>query len=241
MTTTVFVVLLVVAAVALAGAVALDRSFATRAERTAAQYLSAPLGHPATVHVHGRPFLTQAVRGRYRDVELLGSLRFGAIDEAPLVAHLTNVYLSLGELLRRRVRELPCEHIEGRLVLTYRDLAQAAGIPGLELWFEGERLLASAVLPVPGMSQLVRLTGEGRFSPTGSGSAWLRIGGVSVAGIGVPQLVLSQLLPRLSVPVPLPQLPYGLRLDAVRPTASGLVVDASAAATVLRPGGRPDS
>jgi hypothetical protein len=50
----------------------------------------------------------------------------------------------------------------------------------------------------------------------------------------LPALVLNQLVPTLNVPVPLPPLPYGLRLDELRPTANGLVVDGSAEAPVFR-------
>ena len=53
---------------------------------------------------------------------------------------------------------------------------------------------------------------------------WLRIRGVSVAGFALPGIVLSQLLPSLNVPVPLPELPYGLRIDGLRPTTAGLEV-----------------
>ncbi|MBN9619095.1 MAG: hypothetical protein J0H43_05115, partial [Actinobacteria bacterium] len=69
----------------------------------------------------------------------------------------------------------------------------------------------------------------------GGGSVWLRLHGVTVVGITLPSVVMSQLLPTLTVPVPLPPLPYGLRFDAVRPTATGLEVDGAAEAVVLRP------
>ena len=63
---------------------------------------------------------------------------------------------------------------------------------------------------------------------------WLRIRNVAVAGINLPGLVLNQLLPALNVPIPLPQLPYGLRLDELRPSEAGLVVSGSADAVVFR-------
>jgi hypothetical protein len=232
------VVALAVAAVLLlliaAALPALDRVLAALAERKASEYLSAPFGHPATVRVHGRPFLTQALRGCYRDVEVLGGLRIGEITGATLVAHLTNAHLPLRELLGGRTTELPCERVTGRLLLPYSELAPLARIPGLSLGFEGERLLATAALPVPGISQLARISGEAVLTLAGSESVWLQIRGVSVAGITLPSLVLSQLLPTLNVPIALPPLPYGLRLDELRPTASGLVVDGSAEAVVFR-------
>jgi hypothetical protein len=234
----VLIVLVVVAAlvvVAVIGLPVLDRVLAGLAERKAAEYLSQPFGHPARVHVHGTPFLTQALRGRYGHVEVVGGLRIGDIGAATLVAHLTNSYLPLRELLGRRADELPCEHVQGRVVVPYDELAPLAKIPGLGLMFEGERLLATAALPIPGISQLARITGEAVLTLTPSGAVWLRLRGISVAGITLPSLVLSQLLPTLNVPISLPALPYGLRLDELRPTAAGLVVDGSAEAVVFRP------
>lgn len=220
------------------GIALLDRTLAALAERKASEFLSAPFGHPATVRVHGSPFLTQALRGRYSEVEVLGSLRVGEIDGATLVAHLTNARLPLRDLIGRRARELPCEHVTARLLLPYVELSRIARIPGLVLSFEGERLMASAALPVPGINQLARVSGEAVLSLVGGSGVRLRIKGVSVAGISLPSIVRNQLLPSLDVPIPLPSLPYGLRLDELRPTASGLVVDGSADAVVFRPADR---
>jgi hypothetical protein len=229
---------LVVAAVLLAlavGVALLDRVLAATAERRASEYLSEPFGHPATVRLHGGRFLPQALRGRYRDIEVLGTLRIGDIHGATLVAHLSNVYLPPRDLLAGRTRELPCERVTGRLVLPYAELARVAPIPGLSLSFEGERLMATAALPVPGISQLARVGGEAVLTLRPGGAVWLRIRGVSVAGLSLPGLVLNQLIPNLNVPIPLPPLPWGLRLDELRATASGLVVDGSAEAAVFRP------
>jgi hypothetical protein len=233
----VLIALIIVAALVLIIAVSLplvDRVVAGTAERKASEYLSEPFGHPATVRVHGTPFLTQALRGRYADVEVLGGLRIGDINGATLVAHLTNAYLPWRELLGRRATELPCERVEGRLVLPYSELARLSRIPGLTLTFDGERLVAGAALPVPGISQLARISGEAVLSLNRAGAVWLQIRDVSVAGITLSSLVLNQLLPTLSVPIPLPRLPYGLRLDELRPTSNGLVVDGSADAVVFR-------
>lgn len=210
-----------------------DRALAALAERKASEFLSEPFGHPATVRVHGTPFLTQALRGRYGDVEVLGTLRIGEINGATLVAHLTNAYLPARELLARRARELPCEHVAGRLVLPYPELARLARIPGLTLTFGGERLVATAALPVPGISQLARVTGEAVLTLAAGDAVWLTVRGIGVAGLTLPSVVLNQLLPTLNVPIPLPPLPYGLHLDELRPTAGGLVVDGSADAVVF--------
>jgi hypothetical protein len=237
----VVIALIVVAAISVLLAVTLplvDRVLATAAERKAAEYLSEPFGHPATVRVHARPFLTQALRGCYRHVEVLGGLRIGEINGATLVAHLTNAYLPPRELLGGRAKELPCERVEGRLVIPYPELARVARIPGLSLAFEGERLLATAALPAPGISQLARISGHAVLTLTRTGAVWLQIRDVSVAGIALSSFMLNQLLPTLNVPIPLPPLPYGLQFDDLLPTANGLVVDGSANAVVFhRPAG----
>ncbi|MDQ2796235.1 MAG: DUF2993 domain-containing protein, partial [Actinomycetota bacterium] len=181
-------------------------------------------------------FLTQALRGCYRSIHVSGGgLRIGDVTGATLEASLRNVYLPVRDLLGRRATELPCEHVEGQIVLPYGELARVAKIPALELSLDGNgRLVASAALPVPGISQLARVSGEAVLT-LGSGNAVrLRIRGIAVAGITVPSLVLNQLLPSLNVAIPLPQLPYGLRLDELRPTRGGLVVCGSADAVVFR-------
>jgi hypothetical protein len=224
------VVLLVLAA---AGVALADRLLAALAERKASEYLSEPFGHPANVRVHGAPFLTQALRGRYRDVEVSGGgLRIGEMAGATLDAHLHNIYLPPRDLLSGRTGELPCERVSGRIVLPYGELARVSRIPGLALSYEKGRLVASASLPVPGISQLARVSGDARLSVV-DGAVWLRVSGLSVAGLGLTALVIKQLMPGMSVQIPLPPLPYGLRLDAIEPGGGGLVVRASAAAVVF--------
>ncbi|MCU1658262.1 MAG: putative secreted protein [Pseudonocardiales bacterium] len=227
MVTTLLVGVSVVVVVALGSALA-DRICAALAERKAAAYLSEPFGHPATVRIHGTPFLTQALRGRYRDIEVSGGgLRIGEIVGATLDAHLHNAVLPLRELLGGRATELPCERVEGRILLPYGELARVSRIPGLMLSDDGGRLVASASLPVPGVSQLARVSGAAALTVAG-GAVWLRVRGLSVAGISLPRLVVTQLMPSLNVPIPLPPLPYGLRLDELQPMAAGLLVCGSA-------------
>jgi hypothetical protein len=205
-----------------------DRVCATLAERKASEYLTAPFGHPPTVRVHGTPFLTQALRGRYRDITVSGGgLQVGEIAGATLDAHLYDVVLPPRELLGGRTTELRCERVESRLVLPYGEVARVSRIPGLALTYERSRLVASASLPIPGLGQVARVSGTAGLTVVDA-TVWLRVEGLAVAGISVPSLVISQLLRALTVPIPLPPLPYGLHVDELRPAPSGLVVSGSA-------------
>jgi hypothetical protein len=234
MTVVLVAVLVVLAVVVLAIALS-DRSVARLAERKAAEYLVAPLGDGATVRVHGEPFLSQAVRGRYREVEVTSSaLRLGAFGGVSLHAHLVNAYLPLRDLLGRRTNELPVEHVHGAVVIPYPELARVSPLPGLEFTYRDERLMVTAKLPVPGISQLARVGGEALLTIAETGGVWLRVRNVSVAGLALPSIVLNQLVPTLTFPIPLPPLPYGLRLEQLTPTAEGLEVSGSARAVVLR-------
>lgn len=229
---------LAVAALVLLLAVSLlfaDRSLAALAERRAAEVLAQPLGAAARARVIGRPFLTQALRGRYREVHVTsGGLTIGEMTGVTLDARLHMVYLPLGDLLRHRVEEVTCHRVGGLIVLPFGELARVAPIPGLELSLVGDRLMASAALPIPGFSQLARVNGQAVWTVGNGGGLWLRLRGISVAGIAVPGIVVNQLLPTLNVPVALPELPYGLRIDDLRPTRDGLVVTGSADAPVFR-------
>lgn len=225
--TVVLVLLLVLASLAVAVVLG-DRACAALAEHKASEYLSEPFGHPASVRLHGTPFLTQALRGRYEDIEVSGGgLLIGEMAGATLNAHLYNAWLPPRELLGGRTDRLPCDRVEGRIVLPYGELARVSRVPGLSLSYERERLVASASLPVPGISALARVSGQASLT-VDDGTVWLKVRGLSVAGIGLPSLVVKQLMPSLNVPIPLPALPYGLRLDSLTPQASGLVVTGSA-------------
>lgn len=212
-----------------------DRYLAAEAERRASAYLSTPLGQAARVRVHARPFLTQAIRGRYPRVEVTATdLQFGALRGTTLHAHLTNAYLPLRALLGRRAGELPVEHVHGDLVIPYRELARVSRVPGLRFFYRDERLIVTARLPVPGIGQVAGVSGEAIATISSDGGVSVRVRNIAVAGFTVPRIVLSQLVPELEFAVPLPPLPYGLRIEQLDPTDRGLRVSGSSHAVVFR-------
>jgi hypothetical protein len=212
-----------------------DRYLAAEAERRASAYLATPLGQAARVQVHARPFLTQAIRGRYHRVEVTATdLQFGSLQGTTLHAHLTNAYLSLRALLGRRATELPVEQVHGDLLIPYRELARVSRVPGVRFVYRDERLIVTARLPVPGIGEVAGVSGEAVPTIGADGGVSVRVSNIAVAGFAVPRIVLSQLVPVLEFAVPLPPLPYGLRIERLDPTDAGLRVSGSSAAVVFR-------
>ena len=231
------VVLVGVVALVLLGVlvVVADRYLAAEAERRASAYLVTPLGQAARVQVHARPFLTQAIRGRYHRVEVSATdLQLGAVRGTTLQAHLTNAYLPLRDLLARRASELAVEHVHGELVIPYRELARVSRVPGVRFFYRDDTLVVTARLPVPGLGQVAGVSGEAIAAISADGGVSVRVRNLAVAGFSVSRIVLSQLVPTLEFAVPLPPLPYGLRIVQLVPTTAGLRVSGSAHAVVFR-------
>ena len=191
------------------------------------------------MRVHGTPFLTQALRGRYRDVEVTApDLAIGVLRGTTLQAHLANAHLPLRDLLGRRVRELPVEHVHGHLLVPYAELARVSPVPGLRFVHRDGTVIASARLPVPGLGQLAGVSGEAVASMGAEGTILVRVRNLAVAGFSLPGLVVNQLAPALAFAVPLPPLPYGLRIEQLTPTDAGCRSPGSAQAVVLKAAAR---
>jgi hypothetical protein len=233
---TFFVVFFLLLAVGLGLALA-DRVLMNLAERKASEYASEPFGHPPLVRVHGTVFLTQAFRGRYRRIEVSGGgLKVGDMGGATLDAQLFDADLKPLDLVFGRTRQLPCARVEGRMVLPYGEVARVTHIPALSLNYSSGQLVASAALPIPGVNQIAKVSGHAEINVV-EGVVWLRVRGISVAGFSLlPSVVVKQLMPLLHVPIPVPvRLPYGLKLQHLTPTPTGLEIVGAANDVVLKP------
>jgi hypothetical protein len=234
-----FAVLLLAVALVVA-----DRAARRLAERAATTYLARSLGPVPVVRVYGTPFMTQALRGRYAHIGVSGgALALGGIDGAAVRARVYDALLPPVALLTGRVSDLPCARVTGVVVVPFAELARRTRIPGLSLSYDGARMIASLSVPValPGVSRLARAAGEARLSVV-AGVVWLRVRGLSVAGISLPSRAVGGLMPSLTVPIALPALPNGLQVDELRPTPAGLAVRASAENVVfaVAPDADPD-
>lgn len=249
----VVLVLLAVLALLAVATFAVDPILSARVEQAASARLSVPFTGGARLRLRHAPFLTQALRGRYREVHVVGTgLQLGEFGRVALDATLSDVHLPLRAVLSRRVDELPCGRVTGRMVAPYEAVAGAAKIPGLRLAYRDGRVRATAALPLTQLSGLIGLVGLGTLaSLTGAaqqftrirgdavlfirnGDVCLRLENLDVGSLPITSLVASQLVRQFDVVIPLPPLPWGLQLTAITAEPHGLVLDAAAAGTVLR-------
>jgi LmeA-like phospholipid-binding len=216
--------------------VAADRVGATVAQNIAESRLAqdAPFVGRPSVTIHGVPFLSQAVRGRYRDIEISGRLgTLGVIRGAALDVHLRGVQLPLTALVHRDVPDLPVDDVNGTVSISYSELARLSQIPNLTLTPHGSQLDASARVSVPVLGDDVTVTGEGSLTLL-DGKIKLQITRLQAGSIHLPSTVLPAVSAAATAVIPVPNLPYGLGLTSVLPTPGGLLVAGAGRNVVLR-------
>jgi hypothetical protein len=218
--------------------VAADRVGLAVAERQVAAELqrTAGLGSRPEVDVHGVPFLTQALTGRYERVDVVArDVPAGEVRGAPVVlprlsATLRGARLPLSDAVSGAVASLPVDRVDARAVLPFDVVRQGSEVADLEVAAEGERL---------------RLRGTVRvFGEELAGSALSRLsvddGQVVVTaesfdlGAGIAdRLVTRALAGRFDARLSLGALPYGLQVDGVTVQDDGLALTAGADDAVL--------
>ncbi len=217
-------------------AVAADVLALRYAERTLAARIqdSAALTLTPDVDIAGRPFLLQALRGRYDEIEVRATgvqaeqLRF---DTARAV--LDGVEVPLGDVLSGSVTTVSVEQLRTRAVLDYDTLTAAVADRGLRV-----EPATDGQVRVVGSVDVLRQTLEASaFSrPT------LEEGAVVVAaerfevGVELADNLLTRAIgDRFDVRLDVGALPFGLALTDLQVTPDGVVLRASATDAVLTP------
>jgi len=190
------------------------------------------------IRVRGAPFLTQALRGRYRYVYVTGrGLAIGPITDGRLRGVLRGVRVPLRAALAGTVHEVPVARIDSSVVVPYAQVPLLTRIAGLVVEPDGTHLSVRAPFPVPGMGELVRVVARGELLVV-DGQVRMTVSGLRVAGVGLPSVVVAQLSRALSSSIVIPPLPYGLTIVDVRVGAEGLIIRCAATDVVLRAVGR---
>lgn len=227
--------LLIVLVVLAALLVAADRVGVVVAQNRLASEIQQQLDLDAKpdVSIRGIPFLTQAIRGTYKDIRVqLPDVDAGDVRDLAVDARLQGAHVSLSDALGGNVDRIPVDQISGTLLIPYDQLALASGISGLTITREGDSLRLTGSVQVLGRS--IKAEAVGRVE-VNDGRIAINAEQAKVAGIPVPTAVLDEAARLLSFRVQPQNLPLNLRITAVHLTDTGLLVDAVSDDVVLRP------
>jgi len=227
--------LLIVLVVLAALLVAADRIGVVVAQNRLASEIQQQLDLDAKpdVSIRGIPFLTQAIRGTYKDIRMqLPDVDAGDVHDLSVNARLQGAHVSLSDALGGNVDRIPVDQISGTLLIPYDQLARASGISGLTITREGDSLRLTGSVQVLGRS--IKADAVGRVE-VNDGRIAINAEQAEVAGIPVPKAVLDEAARLLSFRVQPQNLPLNLRITAVHLTDTGLLVDAVSDDVVLRP------
>ena len=227
--------LLIVLVVLAALLVAADRVGVVVAQNRLASEIQQQLDLDAKpdVSIRGIPFLTQAIRGTYKDIRVqLPDVDAGDVQDLSVNARLQGAHVSLSDALGGNVDRIPVDQISGTLLIPYDQLARASGISGLTITREGDSLRLTGSVQVLGRP--VKAEAVGRVE-VNDGRIAINAEQAKVAGIPVPEAVLDEAARLLSFRVQPQNLPLNLRITAVHLTDTGLLVDAVSDDVVLRP------
>jgi hypothetical protein len=221
--------------------VGLDRLALVAAERGVATAIqqSQDLDTQPDVQIAGFPLLTQALRGRYEQVDTtiddLTAVEGVRIDE--LQVRLRDVELPLSAVTRQRIDRIDVGSASATGTVSYASLDQAArqqaALRGFELHFgQGGhgRLAISGTYTAAGV-QPVKLDGEAKLAIRGRS---LVVTPVASTLDEVPAVLRSRVLALIGARYPLPDLPFGFTPKQVSVGATGVTVRVSADDVVLQ-------
>jgi hypothetical protein len=185
-------------------------------------------GSKPHVSIHGLPFLTQAVAGKYDDIEVSGRpLTIDQVGDIDLDTHMHGVHVPLSKAVGRNVTSLPIDHVDASVVIPYAEVARLTGIPGLSLSGDNGVLHVSLPVNVPGTASSVPASADAVIHLNGRRVSYA-VQQISLAGVPVPPAVTSSVAAQMNGAITLPTLPYRLEVTGVTPTASGVQATARA-------------
>ncbi|SDI91777.1 Protein of unknown function [Frankineae bacterium MT45] len=215
--------------------VAADRLGARYLQNSAADSLAtfSQFQEKPEVTLHGFPFLTQAISGDYKDIEITSkSVTVGEISGAAMDAHLRGAKLPLSKLRSNTVTEIPVDEVEGYVIAPYSELERLSKVNGLQLSAQGDELVVQAPVSVPVLGS-VTVNATGNFEVVG-GTLKLDVHSLKVGGLDVPTAVLPLATAALNSTIEIPALPYGLHLTSTKPTPNGLQLNGAGSNVVLK-------
>jgi DUF2993 family protein/FHA domain-containing protein len=192
-----------------------------------------------SVSFGGFPFLTQVAFGKYTDINvgIDGITAAGGPRIQHISGHLKGAHIPLSKAIGGKVSRIPVDHVTATVVMSFTDLnAYLKNQEGhLHLTQSGDATHVSGTVDEGGtpvkVSGTVRVAvedGDLTITPTA-----LRVDGGDSVTDALPDIaggILSLLPP---VPVPLPNLPFNLRLTSIHTGNNSLQASAAADHLVL--------
>jgi hypothetical protein len=192
------------------------------------------LGTSPTVKIHGFPFLTQLLRERFSDVEVIvkGFTRAGAVDYDRIDVHLHDARVALGDALAGGGTRVPVKRVDGTAVVGYSALNRAH--QGLSFGYAGSNTIrVSGAVSISGRT--VDATGTGRMVLEGNRLLVL-VDSVTVANGATVGAADAAARGAFAVRTALATLPFHFTLKSVRATSAGIEVAGSADNVTLATG-----
>ncbi|MDQ6850361.1 MAG: LmeA family phospholipid-binding protein [Actinomycetota bacterium] len=203
------------------------------------------LARRPSVSFGGFPFLTQVAFGKYTDIRVgihditpPGSVRIESISGLLQGAH-----VPLSTVIRNDVSTIPVDHVAATVALRFADLNSfLAHQPG-HLTLAGRHGAVQVTGSVMEGGQTIKVSGSARLGANDAGlviaptSLHITGGGALGGVLGDASSLLSGPLSAFPpVPIPLPDLPFHLRMKSVHSDDNGVVAAATADHVVLDAG-----
>lgn len=223
--------LLITLAVLAALAVGADRVAVSVAQGVLASQLGkvGELQTDPKVTITGFPFLTQAIGGRYNEIDVrTEALRRKGLHVTSLAISLQGVELPLGEALKGGVSSVPVAGLFATALVAYTDLAAASDLQDLRITRAGDGVRLTGTVKVA--DQRVKASALSSVELSGTSVV---VTTRSVEGSLSPA-VKAEVARALNVRATVAALPFGLGLKDLTVTDRGVELSARAGATTLR-------
>ncbi|HVX47078.1 MAG TPA: DUF2993 domain-containing protein [Mycobacteriales bacterium] len=180
------------------------------------------------VRVHGIPFLTQVIGGKYDNIEVHGkNLDAGKLTKLDAQVHLRGAHIGLKKLFTWNIDSVPVDQVTATVTMPYSEVASLSGVQGLKVRPDGKKLAISGPVPISGRT--VPMSGTAHAEVQNSDLIVIP-DSAKANGADIPPALLQGL--RFTIRVR--DLPFDLRLTDVTVTPDGLAGSATAKDIVIR-------
>lgn len=180
--------------------------------------------------IAGFPFLTQVLRGRYKQVGLqVQGLEREGLRLSDIRLDAEGVRVDPGDLISGTVSSVPVDHARGEVLVSYEDLnaylANRVEVPKITVARDGQDLRVTGTVELPLLNRPVSLSGNARIDIAGDDVTLLPEAVQTVTGF-LPDFAEGSAREALTVRFSIDGLPLGVRLDSARATDEGLLFTA---------------